>query len=335
MGKQLDELEAAPFFNPSLDQYVTELSRAVKELLSRYDTVPKPVCLSLLEGIWAATKFLVGSISKTIPYEFVYSLTKALSDWSTERNLITTALSDNCFDFHFLGVPQDFSSLIKNYLGVELSYNLIQIALPKMYRQKPLYSVPLYHELGHFIDTHLRIAFSTMLKHPAPPGVNGEMEIRHRMEFFADLFAVSYTGEANIISLENIAKDNPKCFTHPATVDRVAMMDDFIQGRNNSTVDMLQESLRVRAGKELKIQYVAPLVEEFYNNIRPYKIASELELHGILESSWKYMANVLTNRPRPWSEIPDIFESERIVSDLTEKSIRNYMLMEKWTDGIA
>lgn len=335
MEKQLNDLTVAPFFNPGLDQYVIELSGAVKELISRYDIVPQPVCRDLLYGIWTATRFLVGSISKTIPYEFVYSLSKALSDWSDENNLITTALTDNCFDFHFSGVPQDFNGLIRDFLGKKLNYNLIQIALPKLYRQKPLYSVPLYHELGHFIDSHLRVTNSTLLKYPVSAGANGEMQIRHRMEYFADIFAVSYTGEAKIISLENIAKNNPISFTHPATTARISLMRDFLDGRSNSVVDMFQDTLRVRAKNELKIRYSAPDIDKSFSNIRPYKIANEVELHGVLESGWIYLTNVLTKRPRPWSDIPDFFEPERIVSDLIEKSIRNYMLSEKWSNGIA
>lgn len=277
---------------------------------------------------------MVGSTSKTIPYELVYSLTNALKDWHNGNTLITTALIDEC-NFYFQGIDPNFKKLVKIYLSSNIEYDLIQIALPKNYIHKPLYSIPLYHELGHYIDLEKRVTNLSVLLFPLPGRLPIDAEISHRKEFFADLFSASYTGAANMIFINELAPGQPESFSHPSTEERVKVMSAFLDGKDHPIINYFNESLNRLGLPSLQKRYEIPAVEGCFDNIRPYCIRSKGELHGMLEAGWNYLSNLPENSASGLNEIADEFEPARIINDLTEKSIRNMILKEKWADGTA
>jgi len=166
--------------------------------------------------VWRLTQFLTGSTAKQIPYEVVYAIQEAVREWGTTNLLVTTAIVQDA-NFYFHSSPSDFFNLVESELGVTIRSRPLQIALPYVYRHKPLFCVPLFHELGHFVDACNDIVTTSLLSSPGGvgpdlPDLKPSSEIaklsgmekqwwedivrRHRMEYFADLVSVAYVGRA-------------------------------------------------------------------------------------------------------------------------------------------
>lgn len=214
---------------------------------------------------------------------------------------------------------------------------LIQIALPRLYKHKPIYYVALYHELGHFVDIHFNITESTFITNPVASGTPPqilEMQKSYRREFFADLFAAAYVGEANYKLLNEIAANAAGSLSHPPTLNRVELARDFIGGNSNPIIDMFQNVLSLLKLPKLTKNYESPDIKKSFNNIRPYMIKNDLELHGILESSWFHLSEALKSKDSPWVHL-DEAKIHCIINDLTEKSLRNYSIQESWSNGTS
>lgn len=291
--------------------------------------------------MWSASRFLAGSISKEIPYEVAYSLELALKDWLPNPDrpyAITTALLDEP-QYYFRAINDQFYETVTAFLDVTFDVKLIQIALPRLYRHRPLYGVALYHELGHFIDIHFRITdFSLLLAPPTLPPENQalalDVERSWRREYFADLFAAGYTGNAIGVFLENFAPNSPASQSHPATVSRLESIALFLSGKTPPIVDLFEQSLNKLGLPELKIRHAKPEINAYLNNIRPYPIASEPELHGLLDAGWEYLRSTQAKKNLPWNELGEE-KTDRIINDVIEKSIRNWMVKSRWQDGIV
>jgi hypothetical protein len=326
---------------------------ATDQLLANFSSVPDPVSRQIAARIWVAAKFLAGSVSREIPYEIVYGLKLALDDWklaSPRKLAITTALLDDR-TFYFQRIDVDAYKVIDAYLKVKFDEDLIQIALPRLYRHTPLKAVPLYHELGHFIDVHNQITEYSLLrfppdKHPAippklapevmalPPAVRSNIHKSHRQEMFADLFAASYAGDAYGAALSDIGHGHKGSATHPATAERLALIASFLSGITSPVIDMINTGLRERGMPELKTRFSEPDVRATFGNIRPHEIASEREVHGILAAAHKFVEGLASSPPEPWRGL-SVDETGRIVNDLVERSIRNRMFGEAWKSGIT
>ena len=346
----LAELARTPYFSSELNSYLKQLRQAIGVFLAQYPTVPTDVAREITAQIWVATKYLAGSISKEVPYEVVYALDRALDDWKAKLPrpfVITTALlSDQ--EFHFRRVSTDFYTLTQAYLGVAFGSDLIQIAMPRLYRHVPLYMTALYHELGHFIESQHQLVAATLLKFDPsvathiPPALpvgfdpNDAMQIHasHRAEYFSDLFAASYAGSAYSDFLNHLALRHPNSFTHPATAERLTNLSDFLAGRTNPIIDMFQAALSDLGLPALGKRYLVPALAEAFQNIRPHAIASTAEVHGMMEAGYIFLQSAQTRVSPPWSEIAE-GDIPRIINDLIEKSIRNRMIVERWTSGAA
>jgi len=324
LKQQLLELSRTPYFSASLDKYVRSLIDIVDILLTHFDKIPIQASRNIIEHLWIATRFLIGSTTKQIPYEIVYCLKSALSNWNTRKCLITTALLD---ELNFFFLINDPTKIIKLFLGIDLSEGLIQIALPRLYRHKPLYTVPLYHELGHFIDQEFNITKIALLQHEE---LRKKHTQPHLAEFFADLFSSCYTGFANRTFLSEIAPDNPDSQTHPSTKSRLALMQSFLSREDTEITNCLNKTLSNLTLPNLTIKHTTPDIFSDFSNIRPYDIRSAEELHGIMAAGWNFLINIQKKPAKSWQNFTDEFETERIVNDLVEKSIRNYMIKQKW-----
>ena len=328
----LSELTATPYFNQHLEAYTGGIIQIVDFVIKNEADYSRQIRDRFCNLIWLSSKYLSGSISSEIPYEVEFSLRIALKKWTNRDTVITTALV-NERDFHFVPLDpwQQIKIIIPEFDFAKVNFNalLIQIALPRLYKHRPLYNVALYHELGHFVDTTLRITQHSLLSSPGTAGLPIHIEKSHRMEYFADLFAANYVGQANSKLLSNIAENAPVSPTHPATASRNGVIDDFLNGVTNPIVELFNNSLSTLGVPELKKRYTRPNIEDAFNNIRPYQIKNENELHGLLEAAWNFLEDALEKKREPWASL-DEQEIGRIVNDLTEKSIRNMAIWEKW-----
>jgi len=297
----------------------------------------------MMDQIWTASKFLSGSTSKKIPYEIVHCLKRTLTSWTHKNALITTALTqEKNLSFYFQGVIPEFYTVAEAYTGVKFNSELVQIAFPQIYQRRPLLNVALYHELGHFLDVHHGIVNRSLLLAPSeqlplpsidlnifPSKQKEEIATYHRREYFADIFAASYAGMAYREFLDAFAKNNPVCMTHPATDDRLALIDAFLSGTHTDIVELFQRSLANLSLRKLDINFSVPDVAAAFDNARPYTIQNEAELHGIFEAGNTYLKKAQTTPANLWIEIEET-TSERIINDLVEKSIRNSMIVDQW-----
>lgn len=255
--------------------------------------------------------------------------------------LITTALIQDK-NFYFQGVPPEFYTLASAFAGVKFTSELVQIALPQIYQHRPLLNVALYHELGHFVDITHGIVYHSLLLMPSEqlplPGFNldvlsldqkNEITINHRREYFADIFAAGYVGIAYREFLDEFARNNPVCMTHPATNDRLALIDSFLTGNQTDIIDLFQASLSSLGLHKLEIAFSVPAISEAFGNARPYAIQNKAELHGIFEAGTTYLKQVQAAPPSPWIEAGEP-TTERVINDLIEKSIRNSMIIDRW-----
>jgi hypothetical protein len=327
----LSECAEITYFSGGLHEFTTRLIDAINHVLANATTYGPDIVRAFALNVRAAERYLSGSTTKESPYEIEYCLKAALRTRTTREFLITTALTEDQ-NFHFL--PSDPWQFIKKTItrfdAKGFDALLVQLGVPKIYSHKPIYCIPLYHELGHFVDFTTGITQFSLLKNPGLHPTN----LFHRREHFADLFAACYVGSSSIRTLETIALGAAASLTHPATTDRVALVNKFLTGQTGGLIDAFQHSLSLLGGVPLSVVYRAPDVKQPFDDIRPYHIADSPELHGIFESAWTYLADALDNRSPPWVK-PAFSESEieRVVNDLAEKSIRNMSIRERWASG--
>lgn len=330
---ELASLARTPFFSKALESYLAQLIGVVGRAIDEFGSFPPEIADDISRQIWRATQYLKGGTSKSVPFEMVYALELALRDWTSHPCAITTALLDD-LDYHFLGVDPTIA-IRAHDPQVRFENELIQIALPRLYRHRPLYNVALYHELGHYIDTHFRVSELSLLQNPAYSRLSPErlrILLNHSKEYFADLFAVSYTGVAFVKFLETLAFGAPDSFSHPATSKRVEKMENLMLGRSDPLIDAFQSALSLLKLPALAVRYRRPDIDGAFNSIRTYSIADSCELHGVLEAAWVFLESAEKQDRKPWSNIP-VLEIGQIVNDLVEKSIRNFMTVMKWQHG--
>jgi hypothetical protein len=326
----LVELNETSYFSSRLNEFNAKLVEAIDHVLSNAATYGARTVYAFAVHVHHAERYLAGSTIKDAPYELEYCLKTALPRWVTRESLITTALT-YAQDFHFK--PADPWAFIKTAIsGFDtkgFDPLLVLVGLPRLYIHKPLYCIPLYHELGHFVDLTLGVTQLSLLIDPPA----SDIVRRHRQEHFADLFLSSYVGRTGMAVLEIIAPNAAASPTHPATQDRIAVVDRFLGQQHDPLVQLFQACLRQLGAPSLTTVSRSPDVREAFDDIRPCDLTGEQELHGLLGSAWSYLMDALDNETPPWSKGMQTADIERIVNDLTEKSIRNHSIRERWAIG--
>jgi hypothetical protein len=325
----LSEVIHTPYFDSETLDYVNGLLAIVRNVIANHTSYPPDFLLGLRGLLWASSKYLSGTTSREVPYEAVFALRKALREWTTDDFIITTALLED-LEYHFFGLDalQVLRNIIPSLVPASLNKLLVQMALPKLYRNRPLYSVALYHELGHFIDSHRGVIKMSLLLRPAV--ANPKYEQMHRAEHFCDLLAASYVGTAMCKLLKHIAPNDHASSSHPATVDRISLIETFLAGQHVTMIDLLQDALTNLKIPALEVRFSEPDISACFQNIRPYDIKNERELHGILPAAWSFLEKIAPRNALPWLSFNDDESIVNMINDLVEKSIRNYSIKEKW-----
>jgi hypothetical protein len=329
----LAESAETTYFSGKLEEFTTHLIAAIDHVLANEGMYGPDTIRAFAFHVRNAERYLSGSTTKESPYEIEYCLNAALRGRTKREFLITTALTENQ-NFHFLpSDPWDFiKKTISGYDTRGFDAVLVQLGVPKIYSHKPLYCIPLYHELGHFVDIEHSVTPLSLLISPALPPVTP----RHRAEHFADLFGACYVGTSSIKTLETIAPRAPSSATHPATSDRITLIQRFLASQPDPLIDLFQNALARLGMGPLQTVFQPPDLKAVFDDIRPYQIADQAELHGIFETAWDYLEDALETRAPPWVK-PNTGdgEVERVINDLTEKSIRNMSVKERWASGAA
>ncbi len=316
-----------------------------------------------IDFIFKSLEFLDSSTLNLIPYEIVACLQQAMNDWITPNEyIIVTSLINNIHGFSFdpiIAFDDPLYSSIQLKYKISFPQRLVQINHPKTFVRDYLASVVLYHELGHFIDLKNSITTSIadkVLQDYNTGKVTGsdkgeldrflpflnatvydqptkrEMLKYHIGEYFCDLFASQYVGEASNHYLKYITENSINySFTHPSTLHRVSVVNDFLKGSKNIILTYIQEGIYQILKKKIEIKYELPDANNFYNFL-PCEIKSVRQLHGLFGMAAEVWS-------RDWTPFKDKMKMKNpiqrtqvyaVVNNLIEKSIGNYIILEKW-----
>jgi hypothetical protein len=324
------------YFSARLHEFTSRLIAAIDHVLKYEATYGADTVRLFAAHVRSVHRYLSGSTTKEALYEIEHCLKAALRVWTKREYLITTALTAEQ-DFHLR--PADpwvfIKTTISDFDTAGFDALLVQLGVPRIYSHKPIYCIPLYHELGHFVDVTLGITRLSLLL--LPPTGKPTIELSHRMEHFADLFAACYAGKSSILTLETIAPGESASTTHPATADRIAVVENFLNSRPAPVTDLFGRCLSMLSAPALKPMFRTPDIRNEYDDIRPYQIKSEEELHGLFDAAWTYLGEVLDEKRSPKWAKPNLTDAdiERVINDLTEKSIRNHSVLERWAIGAS
>ncbi len=343
LAKRFSELSRSAFFDSSFQEFSERTISAIRHVIEDPSQYPDDVVRQFESHVWRVMQFVSGSRTNDAPHETQYVLRCALKDWLQDDVLVSSAaLEDKNFFLNTEDLWDFIANTLSNFDAQGYKPLFVRIGSPAAYKHKPTFCIPLFHELGHFIDYYFGITKISLLLTPIGPiphgsGLNSQqwqfVNERHRMEHFADLFSACYCGEASKKSLLAIAPNNGDSATHPATVKRVAMIDAFLSNGTNPMIDLLQNATQARTKQRLKTKFSEPNVAGSFDDVLTYRIADTAELFGIFHASWEYLFDQVSNRSASW--IDDSVTTHGIeltVNDLTEKSIRNFEIRERWSD---
>jgi hypothetical protein len=332
--KSLRQLNDSTYFEKRLHEFTSHLVGSIEHVLDnpgKYDPAIEEQFANVVRFVHA---YLSGSTTNEIPHEVVFCLSNALHAWNQGDAVVVTQLTEG-HDFHLRPVdPWNFiQSTLVDYDSGGFKLPIVMIGVPKLYAHKPLFCIPLYHELGHFIDFQYSLSNVTALLHPARLTHISCNELSHRAEFFADLFASAFVGRSSISALEAIASGAPTSVTHPSTQARAAVVDAFLSQSPHPVIDLFQSALSARGLPPLTPVFQTVDVTAPFKDLRTFIPNDISGVHGLFDSAWKFMFDAIDQKSNPWglASVTD-GDVERITNDLVEKSIRNFALRSKWND---
>lgn len=322
-----------------------------------------------IDFIFKSLEFLDSSTLNQIPYEIIECLNYAMKEWldSGNEHIIVTSLINDVSGFSFdpsLAYNDALYDEIKTKYRIEFHRRLVQINLPRALARDYLAAVVLYHELGHFVD--MRFVFTESLTReflnnvtdgkivPATLGsilvyfpflklhVGTKTNIpsqnqlflvtaAHLAEYFCDLFASQYISDSSNFYLQYIT-ENTNSFTasHPSTTNRVQVVNDFLTGKDNVIVILLNEAILKIKKMTLTNRNEDVKEDDFYNLI-PTNIENVKQLHGLFNTGWKIwlfsqdrLSKSLNNK------FPNPMRLYTLINNLIEKSIGNFITIDKW-----
>ena len=287
---------------------------------------------TIIDFIFHNIQFLDNSTLTISPFEIVYCLERVLEEWiPNDKFIVATSLSNNLNDFYFDGnltFNTPIYDLIKNDYKIEFEFKLIQISLPRFFVHDYLANVALYHELGHFIDSYFAISKTIVNNQIVATKIDPKFRsiaVSHHMEYFADIFAAQYIGNSLNHFINYIAYNLPASTSHPATDKRLKMVDEFLKGNfAEPTIALLKGETLNRTKLDL-IKRHTDLKTTDFENLIPMEIANLTELHSVFLAGWNFWKSP--------SKVIDSFgidKSYKIINNLLEKSISNFIVLDSW-----
>lgn len=322
-----------------------------------------------IDFIFKSLEFLDSSTLNQIPYEIVECLYQAMSDWLGGSNeyIIVTSLINDVKGFSFdpsLAYNDALYLEIKTKYSIEFHCRLVQINLPRALARDYLSSVVLYHELGHFVDMRYKftesltrqlvndISFEKITGNNLSeilayfPFLNSIVAINkvvptpsqaftvtndHLAEYFCDLFAGQYIADSSNHYLQYLTENqNYFSTSHPSTVNRVKVVNDFLTKTSNPIVGMINGALEKIKSPQLQNRNEPVPPDDFFNLV-PVVIQNVRQLHGILNTGWNIW---LFQQEQLAKSLNDQYGNpiklHSIINNLVEKSIGNYITVNKW-----
>src|SRR5690606_29346435 len=116
----------------------------------------------------AVQSYLSGSTTNEVPFEVISCLTDALRRWGLSEAAVITSLTED-HDFHLKPLdPWRFiETSIAGYDPGGFKLPLVMIGVPRIYAHKPIFCIPLFHELGHFVDIQYRVTQVSAIQNEA------------------------------------------------------------------------------------------------------------------------------------------------------------------------
>lgn len=294
-----------------------------------------------------------------IPFELIECLRTASADWLSdhEQYIILTSYGRYAFVF-----PEDISliyHIIESRYGIKFKRKLIQIRLPKYLFRDYLTNVVLYHELGHFVDTILKITptltesfFNNYLA--KTPNVIDELYhyfpfldspdyldnykrhvmTNHIREYFSDVFASQYIGNFVNEYLIYLGEENAFSIseTHPSLSNRVGFVTKFLEDdSNNFILSLMKEVVDRVSGEKLKKRFVELEPTDFLN-LTPHVISEKSHLHSLFKLGWEIWLNQADQFKIKNNMSDELLPSQiyTIINNLIEKSINNFIISDLW-----
>jgi hypothetical protein len=258
----------------------------------------------ILNIVFYGIEYLNYKKEKDLPKELIFCLNQVLKDWipdALDEYFIVISYNQTLEDFYYKALSQELLRNVKLklsiLLGVEYEHSLIQISKPRFLFNDFLGSVPVYHELGHFVDYNYQITKNlfgekTFLTQIPENEKERHNEIFYR-EYFADLFAAQYISKSGIERLSYIGHGAKDSSTHPSTQRRIKIIESFILGSGDveSTfiIENLKKATRERTnGTELKIRN-APLSPNPFLLLSPVSLGDGnfSMIHSLFSEGWK------------------------------------------------
>lgn len=323
--------------NKFFDELYATFEAIINSDYKNFDISEQEAHREIFEFLFDGLEFLDTSTLNIIPFELVHCLGRALNDWVTNDDLIiVTSLSHRRNDIWFEGWREEtlrnIKDLIYSKYKIKISNRLIRISLPKSLSRDYLAGVVLYHELGHFIDLELNITekifFDTYNKSSDFISSNDEFHFYHyTKEYFADLFAAQYVGNASACYLNHLAYNYGDSEKHPATEKRNRIVEKFLLKQNDPIIETIQNALDKMGHELLKMRHSIFNHQNCeFTKLIPENITNDMELHAIYKLGWDLWMNSASNFLSDFTRRQKYY----VINNLIEKSISNYYVKESW-----
>jgi hypothetical protein len=279
-----------------------------------------------LNIIFYAIEFLDYKKESDIPKRLIFCLNKVLDEWildGTDKYFIVVSYNNTADNFFIKGYDQEYLKalipLLKILFNVDCPQSLIQISKPKFLFNDYLSSIPLYHELGHFIDKNYQIIFN--FSRESDFATHGITDV-HFSEFFADLFAAQYIGKCTTAPLDETRTQSAP--THPSNAKRVEVVNTFIEGTGSPDCMKIVNELRrvtlLRTKQELKIRYENIADEENpFLTLTPEILSNPKKLHSLFNAGWQNWLDPKSDIRRKY---PKYDECSTVINELIRNSIK-------------